>query len=458
MLNKKIVAAAVAAAFTQSAVAAVDIDEAVAPQKVTYASELVTAVGGFLDVTNGGNALDITVEAGFSIGAGTSKYARYDFSGAKFNVDATGTLDVGGVIADLSAGGQIGDDYVIFEVAATSDVAATDDLLLAASQYTIEASGTSQVCYSLYETALEAVNADTSQSLKTACQDFAELGSAYTGTFATGADATSTVASTFTKFDGAAGAATTATVGTIDATDAGGILVPNVLDATSTPVTALALIDATLTVPGSQDVQFDGDFSFGVWTVETAPACDGTGAVTIAPDVSGTFGTLAALPTATLVGNPWYVCVNVDGTETINKSSYSVTLVDSALSNDLGRIKYDTTSIEVPYLTTFADYNQRIYLINKGLVDAEYSMTWITEAGTDAEDGFKATGGVPAESMIAIKATDAVTLTGDTTRTAAIIEVEGVDANIQAATQSVNLSTGGTDTVVLNANSITSPN
>jgi hypothetical protein len=284
------------------------------------------------------------------------------------------------------------------------------------------------------------------------------LGTAYTGVFATGVDATSTVASTFTQFDGVMGATSTATVGTIDATDAGGILVPNVLDATSTPVTAEALIDATLTVPGGQDVQFDGDFSFGDWTVETDPACNGTGAVAIVADVSGTFGTLAALPTATLVANPWYVCVLVDGMETINKSSYSVTLVDSALSNDLGRIKYDTTSIEVPYLTTFADYNQRIYLINKGLVDAEYSMTWITEAGTEAEDGFKATGVVPAESMIAIKATDAVTLSGATTRTAAIIEVEGVDANIQAATQSVNLSTGGTDTVVLNANSITSPN
>jgi hypothetical protein len=85
-------------------------------------------------------------------------------------------------------------------------------------------------------------------------------------------------------------------------------------------------------------------------------------------------------------------------------------------------------------------------------------MTWITEADTDAEDGTEATGVIPAESMIAIKATDAVTLSGATTRTAAIIEVEGVDANIQAATQSVNLSTGGTDTVVLNANSITSPN
>ena len=58
MLNKKIVAAAVAAAFTQGALATVDVD-ATATQKITYASELVTAGSTVLTVDNAANLLDI---------------------------------------------------------------------------------------------------------------------------------------------------------------------------------------------------------------------------------------------------------------------------------------------------------------------------------------------------------------------------------------------------------------
>jgi hypothetical protein len=480
MLNKKIVAAAVAAAFTQSAVAVVDIDETTIPQQVTFASELVTPVAGIVAVDNTAGALNITVESGFSITSGTSKYMRFDFTGATFDDPlntATFLAVVGGgtVTTDLSVGGLAGDDFAVYEVETVGGVIASDAAVtFDAPSYFISSTGTAQVCYSLYETALQAVNNDPTQALKTACQSFAALGSAYSGVFAKGSVETATTATDFKLFkDKGISAAPDDTVvfgsvGVIDATGgpatvtAASILVPNVVDADGNAINSEDLIDATLPDPAvaAQVIRVDGDFSFGTWSIDTAATCDstGTGTVAIAADTTKAFGVTAAVDTSDLVSAPWYVCVTVDGTtETINKSDYSVTLVDSALSNPLGSIIYDTTSIEVPYLTTFDEYKQRIYLINKGTSDAAYKMEFTTEVGITATDGPKATGVVPAGKMLMINAAEAVTLTGGKTRTAATIDVEGVDAKIQAAVQSVNLETGDTDTVVLNANSITSP-
>jgi hypothetical protein len=477
------VAAAVAAAFTQNAVAAVDIDDTTNPQQITFASEVVTPVAGFVAVSNAG-ALDADVTAGFSITSGTSKYMRFDITNATFGANlAAGDLTiaagvsaapVGTVLTDLSNSGATGDSFAIFEVEVNGGVVPSDAVAtLSASAYSISATATSQICYSFYETALQALANDTTQALKSKCQDFAALGSAYSGVFAKGIDQIATVATDFKKFkdqDPLAAVDDTLDYGTVGVIDATGnpptvtsssILVPNVVDASGSAVTSTVLINATLTSPAvEQVVRVDGDFSFGTWSLDTADSCDssGAGTVPITADTTKLFGVTGDVTTADLVSAPWYVCVNVDGTtEIIKKDDYSITLVDSALTNTLGTIKYDTTSIEVPYLTTFNEYKQRIYLINKGTADAEYSMRFITEDGITATDGPKATGVVPAGKMLMINAAEAVTLTGGKTRTAATIDVEGVDAKIQAAVQSVNLETGDTDTVVLNANSITSP-
>jgi hypothetical protein len=76
-------------------------------------------------------------------------------------------------------------------------------------------------------------------------------------------------------------------------------------------------------------------------------------------------------------------------------------------------------------------------------------MSFVSEAGVTETAGTAASGTVPANSLMTVKASDMVTLTGKT-RTTATIEVETADANISATTQIVNLSDGSTDTLVLN--------
>lgn len=442
MFNKKTIAVALAAAFSTSTFAAVDLDVATS-QTVVYASEVVVAGAATAEATNAGNLLDVTTELGFSIAADTSKYVRIDLTNAAFATGSTVTFTVAGATVAVSAGGAAGDDFVIYEVSAdTADIGPDAVVTLAASAYDISTTAASTVQYRLYETATAAANA-TDATLKTASAEFTDLASASTGEFAVAINNQSTVASEFTEFSAASLGATTATVGYLD-TD---LLVTTAFDLDGTPVTADDLLD------DQQDVVFTGDFSFGTWTLEADDTCNAASPVAITPTATG--GIIEDLDDTTLTSADWYVCVDSDG-DTIEKGSYSVTLADDELTDALGTIGYDTTTIEVPYLTTFSEYNQRLYLINNGSSDADYSISFVGESMTTATALSGATGTVPAGEMLVLKVTDIVELDGRT-RVSATVEVEGIDANIQAATQTVNLSDGTTDTVVLNANSITSP-
>lgn len=442
MFNKKTIAVALAAAFSTSAFAAVDLD-ATESQTVLYASEVVTAGAETAEATNADMLLDVTTELGFSIAADTSKYIRVDLTNAAFATGSTVELTVAGATVAVSAGGAAGDNFAIYEVSADTDDIGPDAVVtLAASAYDISTSEASTVEYRLYETATAAANA-TEATLKTASAEFTDLASASTGEFAVAIDNESTVSSEFTEFGSASLGATTATVGYLDAS----LLVEEAYDLDGTLVTAEDLLD------DQQDLVFTGDFSFGTWTLEAADDCNAASPVTITATETG--GIIEDLDDTTLTSDDWYVCVDAGG-DTIEKGSYSVTLADDELTDDLGIITYDTTTIEVPYLTTFSGYNQRLYIINNGSSAADYSISFVGEAATTATAKDAATGSVPAGEMLVLKVTDIVTLEGRT-RVSATIEVEGIDANIQAATQTVNLEDGTTDTVVLNANSIVSP-
>jgi hypothetical protein len=99
-------------------------------------------------------------------------------------------------------------------------------------------------------------------------------------------------------------------------------------------------------------------------------------------------------------------------------------------------------------MTTFADYNQRLVLVNRGSADVTYAVTFTPETGVTATAGSAATGTLKANSTTIVKATDLVTITGSS-RTAATVAIVSAAANIDAATTSVNLSDKSTDTVKL---------
>jgi hypothetical protein len=443
MLNKKILAASIAVAFSSTAFATVDIEADTGA--AVFASELIAPANlngdGQLEASNTGNILDIDFEAGFTVAQGTSKYVRVTLTNSAFGAVPDITAVSGTFSATLSQGGAVGDTSAIFEITDSgADIASGDVLTLVATQYDISTSAASTVAVALYETAADAVN--QVNALSTESGTYASVASGSTGVFTVAGTNTATVASDFLNFDGDSISGVLAAVGQVD--------ISEILDGTTYTPGGVAVV-ATDLVTDAQDVTFMGNFSYGTWTLEDESTCVDAGGVA-SIDVNAGINAdedAATVTVASLDAGPYYLCLEVDGTtETILKDTYSAMLDTDELTNDIGTIKYDTTSIEVPYLTTFSGLNQRFYMVNYSNSSVAYTFSFVSEDGVTVTE--KAVSGtIPGGEMIAVKSTDIVELAGKT-RTSAIIEVEAVDADVAVSTQTVNLATGTTDTVVLN--------
>lgn len=325
-------------------------------------------------------------------------------------------------------------------------------------------SGDSQIRYRLFETATQAVNAtdalDGNDDLKdSGVKTFTTVGTGLTGNVFVPNDVRSLLEDEFKLFEASSGPSTTlANLGYIDLdriNNGPGVMTPNGVLAPLTGVQVVAS-DLITTANENYTVAFEGKFEFGDWTLDTAADCS----TSTTADLDESLDPVAvAVSAATLLGSDHYLCVEVDGSEIIEKGGYSASITSAdgssvSLSGDLGEISYDTITIEVPYLTTFNNYTQRIILRNTSNTPADFTITFDTETGTVANTTGKLTGGtIPANGVFIAKATEFVTFEGNT-RGSATIEVEGLEQNIQAAVQTVG--NGSTDTVILNANSITS--
>jgi hypothetical protein len=202
------------------------------------------------------------------------------------------------------------------------------------------------------------------------------------------------------------------------------------------------------------DVVLSGDLSFGDWTIDGNDIDPDTGAL-LDTDISDYD-----------YNTEYDIEVTVDGETTINPGSYSAETDFTKITNsvygvnndsgDLGTISRNGTSIQVPYLTTFADYKQRLVLVNRSGKAAPYSIAFTSEAGVTTVAGSKATGSIPAGKTLVLPVSDVVTITGGS-RTAATITVTAQESNIDAATTIVNTNGGGTDTVNLIDHSQSNP-
>lgn len=526
MLNKKILAAAIAAAMSNVAVAAVDLDAA-APVAANYAQELAWGQNPVLVENLEGTPTYVTTEVGFTISEGTSKYLRYDLEGgATFAAQPTlsfSNLGTSQPQATVAVGGD-GESFVIFELTAfedqplvNEDIASDLQVELQVAAYNLPTDVDTIVHYRLYEDAVDAFKlgnaslTDTSETLKNESAVLATFGAGVTGEFANENDNTASVDTEFTRFlgdaaavdsvvawDGASVSAETANVGEVDV---------DLLARTGFFNLDGGVLDGADIVGADPVLTFNGDFSFGTWTVHeiattAAAACaDGT------TETSRTYTMNTAMDTITmsfagdqtvLETTDYALCVDVSNLDPtrddvivdngsgaeqpyannrIRKGNYTTTLVwdtvtpsatydwdqtdggmGSPYTDGLGYIHYDTITVEVPYLTNLSDYNQRVVIVNDGPTDASYVVEFIAEEGFTATGGSQASGSVAAGTTRILRGSnilDNVTNGVATrTRSAAKLYIDGKDDDIQVMIQTVNMNTGATDTEVLNANSV----
>ena len=429
---------------------AVDLD-ATTPTPEAFATDTATTAQANTDGTfdlnfNSGGVVDTTA-IGVGVAGGNQTFVRFDISASEFEgAVAAGNFSITGAAGSATSvaqGGADGDSFVVFDVTSNTAAAITQASLVNFTP-NVAASGTAAVTMTVYETLTGAVN--QTDSLYEISGTYASFGEGLDVNSNAGA-ATAEVSTDFLQFTGAS-----------LSEDIGDFILG--VDGTSTNMNTgntVATIAEMLTI-GSTDITLTGDVSFGDWYIdETAGGCTIAGLVVDLVEDTDTFDSATANGTGLLQNTQYNLCVDVDGTDVINEGAYSLTFewdtgtrptpaADQTIS--MGAIARNGTTVQIPYLTTFEDYNQRLVVVNRGASDADYSITFTTEGDTTATAGTAATGTVPAGEVLSLKATDIVSLSGRT-RTAATLIVVAPSANIDVATNQVNLSDGSTDTVVL---------
>jgi len=464
MFNKKILVAAITTAvMSTSAFAAQDLDatapaaagNAIATQSlITTGKVTVSATDHFVITDGAATDFPVTSTVGLGLAADTPIYVRYDLTNAVFNTAVTAaniavddSSGAGNAVETLSQGGTQGSSFVVYGAtpSAGNSIQIASDVVFSPVDLAITGVAGATISASLYLDINDAVN--STNSFKTLTM--ANYVQTVDGLVVTSTQNTPTaeVEDDFKKF-----VATDSGVVSALIAETGSVVV------TATPAiaeddgSALALAD--MITEATSAVVITGDFSSGTWGIDTgAGNCAGT-------LTAGVLNTGKTTLTTTLAAlNAEETLCNVQtGAVVVPESPYSASVTYTPVANaafpattasaELGEVDHNGTTVQIPYLTTFSGYNQRLVVVNRGANDVSYSISFTAEDGVTAVAGTAANGTLGANSTSIINASDIVTLTGKT-RTAATLTVVSPQASIDVATTQVNLADSGTDTVKL---------
>ena len=449
MLGKKVFAAMLATVLGASlfganaANAALDLDAN--EGAVTYATEtLATPVedhGDYYVVEDSSaNVLDVTGMVGLGGPTGSFVTVRFDLSGMVFNATPTLAIADHGA-ASRRAGGMAGETFVSFIAPREIGSQAEDIVTL-----NVESLGVKPGVHgSVMMTVTDSLGDDAMHTEK---YDGAVRTTRALVETAMPMDLQATVEHRFMSFNGVAkGPLGSFMVGTdTDLLNAVG----------GAPVTETDIYDNA-----ESSVTISGDFSFAsaAWLDEQA-ACDDTSETLLQTEDDMNMDELdEQLPN--VFNTAMYLCISVHTGEMAvaipETAPYMVTTEYAGGTpmagwpaddgeHSLGSITRDGTTVHIPFLTTWADYNQRIVVSNRSANEVPYWITFRPEDGVMATPGMYAMGMLDADSTIVLRAMDVVTLEGRT-RTAATFVAEARSAQIDVATVIVNMMTGSTDTV-----------
>ena len=471
----------------------------------TYASEtllttMVTEVSG--DSTKyynvgGTGTLVLSLPGDIGANEGDTYIVSIALDGMVFRTIPTVTGTGGTTAAFIPAtGGAIGDKGAVFRMTTGSIDTATTNINLTAA-YAVSESGGSVTVTLTNQTLLNIEGVSGTKTHGPA--NVIKVGSALKETPMAN-NLTATVESGFKKFAGDMGDVLVGHVGSITigvnghyvATDGDGSSVVNGLDDIAVTGNTTATNGV---VSANSSVSFMGDFSFaskvfvhgdndcGAEIADSPGSGDGTDPelADIADDIRMMEGTGDdAMVTgrtkpvsldndaegdndlSSFVG---YLCIMVQGDDTDDMDApripdtdaytamASYTALDNAamgpmgMERMLGEINRDGTTVHIPYMTTYAGYNQRIVMSNRSNADAKYEITFRPEEGVMASGTDMATGMLMANSTVTMSAMDLVELSGGS-RTAATIIVEADSKNIDVTSVTVNKESRDTDTVV----------
>ncbi len=405
----------------------------------------------------------------------TAFRVRFDLTNAVFSGTSAPELKISGhssaqVTVDSDTGGE-GQDYIIYDVGVTGSVGPEAVVTMEMTELAISLDQPVRIEMSLYRPSSGGFS--TTNRADRIGNPVGRDGviSARPGlnirAVPNTTPLTAEVATGFTRFTAASALASSSglrgNVGSVSFSVREGALMQD-----GAPATRAALTGKTGLAGDPTDLvaTFDGNFSVGTWTVDSTANCSTTASRDNTLSATNTISLKEFVPSAAGGGSK-YLCVHLprENTERIAQSQYRVSFnlpgpentADSPdrFTGTVGEIKHNGTTIRAPYLTTYDGYNQRMILVNHGGRDADYTVTFKPESGTTATPGPYAEGMIEAGETMVIRVADTdehpgmVRLSGETSRTAAVIDLAAPNKTIDAAVTQVTLEDGSTDTVVL---------
>jgi len=459
-MKKNLLVAAIAAFVAQGAFATPAEDGDISSKNhspVSYASETFVANDDGYQEVDVDAIQAINMPLGFTLPAGEKRYIRISLDDALFNDEPVlagpaATATQGAAIIDFSQGGD-GENFVIFEISAPADDSAVlgtlpNDIVLTLTStdgYLVTEAETT-ISYALFETASQAVNNTQGTALSEESGALTSYSSVNTGIFSVLETEKAISQTNFVGFGSSTSPTFTGVLGNIKPA-----LLLGPAGSPSQELNAADNSQVTVedVVADNQTLTINGDFTFGTWTLESAAASQTACSTTteVASFVISEDKKSATADITMSSANDFYLCLdNATTKEQMKKGDYIATLKEADLTATIGELTYNTQAIEINYITTDPGYTQRIFLLNNGSQKANFSTTFSTESGIEAEAKEGSSGTLEAGEYRMIKVTDFVEFTGGA-RGAATIEVESSD--IRATTQTYNKDTGSTDTITL---------
>jgi hypothetical protein len=143
-----------------------------------------------------------------------------------------------------------------------------------------------------------------------------------------------------------------------------------------------------------------------------------------------------------LVNYPVF-CIEAESSDiAIRRSEYSLNLGLGGETKLIGEVLYDAATIDLPYITDFSEYRQRIIFVNHAGYDVSYFTEFSVEESVSGHysSGELASGVIPAGTTLIIKSNEFVNIeSGVNTRVSARVLVDARPSDISAAIQILSI-------------------
>ncbi|WP_416305711.1 hypothetical protein [Neptunicella sp. SCSIO 80796] len=414
-----------------------------------YAKEALTAKDikgeGQLTISSATDILNITVRAGFSLSS-SAKYARLDVINGTFNnaFPASGFAASGSYSSSTAQGGAIGDSSIIVQISAPNVIGPETEFTLESSSFTwLDISEPLKIQYTLYDSPAAAVNGGAYIARTTApiAQVISAIGDSYTQSFTHSA----TFSQDFLRFKTTFRSPSVFALG--DATEKlasmGKVRFDNLIVAdvrfadTSLLINSFADLLPNLNTK-APNASIRGDFSSVRAFLNDQADCTGTSLDLL--EYSAEEEVKVSIDN--LINYPVFCLAAQSDEIPLQRSAYQLDLGIGLESKLLGEIVYDAASIDLPYLTSYVDYRQRIILVNHAGYDVAYTTRFSAE--DDVVDHYTvqsgANGTIPAGGTLKMNTEELVTIDKAVpSRVSARIYVDAKPADISAAIQILSL-------------------